>query len=490
MRSVFTKEFLQDSYAGYQENKLRNRKQGANEPASEYYYEVMNLCQLMDPNLTEAAKIHHLYQGLKRTLVEKIWVLQPKICAEFLATIRCHTEAADVAQNQGWAIHTLATDKEEARVAAIGREQQSNKTEEEPSLKQLLEVVQQLQGEIIAMKKRPPRRDRPDNKGPQYSTQSNQTTAPQRTADGRPICFYCKDDGHIKRYCPKKKIDDETQSNTQRNTTVALMSTDDDECDKEIPLLKIDVAQLLVENVTIGKDEAEREIEAVIDTGAAVSIVSPRIAADLALELKTWEGPSIVMVNGQRTPPLGRVELSLTIGTKSIKADLLVLEMRGIDVLLGNDVLRRFKTLEIEYGTGKPKMRFGELPVNLVLEDPRTGPTDKIIASKGIRIPARSMAAVEVVQNEAVRKSPDGRPWLIEPTRRTNPGPTPGRALLPGDRPTTLILMMNLENRPVFVHKGMVLGHRTEIETEGTEISEDDRPPTPRACMTTTEQTS
>nr|CAH0105932.1 unnamed protein product [Daphnia galeata] len=186
------------------------------------------------------------------------------------------------------------------------------------------------------------------------------------------------------------------------------------------------------------------------------------------------------MVNGQRTPPLGRVELSLTIGTKSIKADLLVLEMRGIDVLLGNDVLRRFKTIEIEYGMGKPKMRFGELPVSLVTEDPHTGPTDKIIASKGIRIPARSMAAVEVVQNEAVRKSPDGRPWLIELTRRTNPGPTTGRALLPGDRPTTLILMMNLENRPVFVHKGMVLGHRTEIETEGTEISEDDRPPTPR----------
>nr|CAH0112719.1 unnamed protein product [Daphnia galeata] len=120
--------------------------------------------------------------------------------------------------------------------------------------------------------------------------------------DGRPICFYCKEDGHIKRCCPKKKIDDETQSNTQRNTTVALMSTDDDECDKEIPLLKIDVAQLLVENVTIGKDGDEKEIEAVIDTGAAVSIVSPRIAVDLALELKTWGGPSIVMVNGQRTP--------------------------------------------------------------------------------------------------------------------------------------------------------------------------------------------
>jgi hypothetical protein len=122
MRSVFTKEFLQDSYAGYQENKLRNRKQGANEPAAEYYYEVMNLCRLMDPNMTEAAKIHHLYQGLKRTLVER-YGSSNRRPVQFLATIRRHTEAADIAQNQGWAVHTLAADKEEARVAAIGREQ-------------------------------------------------------------------------------------------------------------------------------------------------------------------------------------------------------------------------------------------------------------------------------------------------------------------------------------------------------------------------------
>ena len=121
MRSVFTtKKFLQDSFARYQESKLRNRKQGAKETAVEYYYEVMNLCRLMDPNMAEAAKIHHLYHGLKRTLVEKVWVLQPKT----------------------------------GGVAAIGRKQRSNKAEEEPLLKQLLEV-QQLQEEIIAMKKRP-----------------------------------------------------------------------------------------------------------------------------------------------------------------------------------------------------------------------------------------------------------------------------------------------------------------------------------------------
>nr|CAH0112718.1 unnamed protein product [Daphnia galeata] len=148
--------------------------------------------------------------------------------------------------------------------------------------------------------------------------------------------------------------------------------------------------------------------------------------------------------------------------------------MRGINVLLGNDVLRRFKTLEIEYG--KPKKRFGELPVSL-------GPSHRTDGQDHSKQRNQNPSEIDGSSGVTRRK-------LIEPTRRTNPGPTPGRALLPGDRPTTLILMMNLENRPVFVRKGMVLGHRTEIRTEGTEISKDDRPPTPRACMTTTEQTS
>jgi hypothetical protein len=156
MRSIFIREFLQDSYASYQESRLRKRKQGINEPAAEYYYEIINLCRLMDPNMSEEAKLHHLYEGLKPTLVEKIWVLQPKTCANFLAAVRRHTEAAELACNKGWAVHMLVEEKEkeeEARVAAVGRDQQTDRNNEDPTIKQLLEVVQQLQGEIISMKK-------------------------------------------------------------------------------------------------------------------------------------------------------------------------------------------------------------------------------------------------------------------------------------------------------------------------------------------------
>ncbi|KAK4006675.1 hypothetical protein OUZ56_011833 [Daphnia magna] len=124
-----------------------------------------------------------------------------------------------------------------------------------------------------------------------------------------------------------------------------MISTSDEEDDKEIPLLQIDAGQLLTEELTIGTNDTTKKTKAVIDTGAAVSIISPKLTAEMALELQTWGGPQIVM------------------------AKVLALEVRGINLLLRNDVLGRFKKLEIVYGTGKPKMRFGELPVRMAIED-------------------------------------------------------------------------------------------------------------------------
>ncbi|KZS10222.1 Uncharacterized protein APZ42_025362 [Daphnia magna] len=160
------------------------------------------------------------------------------------------------------------------------------------------------------------------------------------------------------------------------------------------------------------------------------------------------------MVNGQRTPPLGRVELTITIGTTIVQAKVLVLEMRAINLLLGNDVLRRFKKLEIEYGKGKPKIRFSHLPVRMAIEDQTPTPAAKIVAKSGERIPARSMAAVEIEQTEAKKPTLDGRPWMIQPATNRKPGPTPGRDLMPGDR-RTVVMMTNLENRTAYIHKKM-----------------------------------
>jgi hypothetical protein len=58
-------------------------------------------------------------------------------------------------------------------------------------------------------------------------------------------------------------------------------------------------------------------------------------------------GPSIVMVNKQKTPPMGKVSVEVKIGEAKVTAEILVLEMSGIELLLGNDVLKKCKRFEI-----------------------------------------------------------------------------------------------------------------------------------------------
>jgi hypothetical protein len=65
VRTVFLNELLKQGYPRHQASKLRNRRQGNNEPRVEYFYEVMNLCWLVDPQMAEAKKLEYSFDGLK-----------------------------------------------------------------------------------------------------------------------------------------------------------------------------------------------------------------------------------------------------------------------------------------------------------------------------------------------------------------------------------------------------------------------------------------
>ncbi|KAK4007249.1 hypothetical protein OUZ56_012409 [Daphnia magna] len=59
------------------------------------------------------------------------------------------------------------------------------------------------------------------------------------------------------------------------------------------------------------------------------------------------------MVNGQRTSPLERVEVAVEIADITVVVMVLVLLMRGIKLLLGNDVLRQYCTWTWRVDIGK-----------------------------------------------------------------------------------------------------------------------------------------
>lgn len=70
MRTVFMNEFVQGGPARYQEVTLRKRKQGIKR-SGVYYYEFMNLSRLVNPAMTEEAKMEYLFKGLRHILVGK-----------------------------------------------------------------------------------------------------------------------------------------------------------------------------------------------------------------------------------------------------------------------------------------------------------------------------------------------------------------------------------------------------------------------------------
>ena len=84
LKELFLKQFTPIGYERYFEHKLRNRRQSPDENLTEYFYDVLNICRLVDKNMAEKMKVHHLLKGLRPNLREKLWPLRPKKCSDFL----------------------------------------------------------------------------------------------------------------------------------------------------------------------------------------------------------------------------------------------------------------------------------------------------------------------------------------------------------------------------------------------------------------------
>ncbi|KAK4006355.1 hypothetical protein OUZ56_011509 [Daphnia magna] len=76
----------------------------------------------VDPNMSEATKLAHLWRGLKPSLLEKLWSLKPNSCDEFLQEIKRYQEMTSRARHEEWAMGAVVKQTPTAGISVDGKE--------------------------------------------------------------------------------------------------------------------------------------------------------------------------------------------------------------------------------------------------------------------------------------------------------------------------------------------------------------------------------
>ncbi|KAK4045753.1 hypothetical protein OUZ56_033664 [Daphnia magna] len=256
----------------------------------------------VDPHMAEATKLAHLWQGLRPSVLEKLWSLKPTNCNEFLQEVKCFQEMTDRGKQDEWAMGVMGREE---------RTQQSPAGQQDASVATRLEKIKKMFEELM-------QKGDNFNQGRNINRGRDPKATPNWTPDGKPICFRCRQPGHLKQNCQIPMENRQGNGNggnhratgdTQR-TKPTFLGLLKEESGLSFPLLRSDVTKLVVQDVMCNG----RKIPAVIDTGTAVSVCSPGVATLLRLEIKPWLANRLVSINSQKIRPGGAVELEISDG--------------------------------------------------------------------------------------------------------------------------------------------------------------------------------
>ena len=217
------------------------------------------------------------------------------------------------------------------------------------------------------------------------------------------------------------------------------------------------------------------EVNAVVDTGAGISVISPALRDRLQLQSSKWEGRFLLLANGQKAHPETCVDLPMLVDGRSIVVQPVVMEINGYDLLLGNDALRQLRRIQIDYRTDEPQMHLGKDDLDVV-ETPLEL-EGKIRNRKSRCIPAYSMmsVAVDISTNWASNNR------LLEPSAKVmlDKGLSFGRLLIPAEScssDTINVPLVNFSNKKQWIPKGIVLGTVVAVTTPVVHVDNEAHP--------------
>ncbi|UYV71114.1 hypothetical protein LAZ67_8001791, partial [Cordylochernes scorpioides] len=316
-----------------------NRMQHWNEPEISFAEDILVLCNKVDPAMEEETKIEHVIGGLKKEYSFALYLNPPKttddllvVCKKMDSFEKKYRERVEKSRNlyngprysrpqqQSRYVPPTAARNYQATSRPQAPASNNYKNDSPPTPRQYRNNFPQPSI---------PRRPYNPNFVPKPNLQRNtynksQEVSKNRTEDGRPICFKCNKPGHVARYCRVKfiRILEEDPTDTQEKAEEKCQMNEISE--KSGPRLYADIGTF----------------EALVDTGADLSVVDLRTALDtghgISKLAKICAGP-----DGKKLDMVGSIFLNIKIDDETLSHNFVILKTHLRTLILGRDFLKK-----------------------------------------------------------------------------------------------------------------------------------------------------
>jgi len=317
--------FIPAGHDSYLRTALQQRVQGPDEDVFNYIVAKRMLCYRLNKNMEAEEVLHHIYQGLDPDVRKIIYAFSPHNVDEVLR---------------------LAKNIE--RGNTVGASNNINVIERDRLKDALVDSVMGKIAKKLVIEAKSPnganaRRFTSGNSlhsRVRSGTGSAKEASESRTAQGLPRCFICNRGGHTAKFCvyssgTKSKIKTKPkQIETQINIMHRMPS---------ISVKQIGVPTLSVENELLYLEISlnDEPINAVIDTGSNVSIMSEELARKLEVPILPFEGLPVRTATGEAVKAFGECELPLSFQNSNRKStmriDVIVVKDFKFPLVLGNN---------------------------------------------------------------------------------------------------------------------------------------------------------
>ncbi|UYV64119.1 hypothetical protein LAZ67_2006616, partial [Cordylochernes scorpioides] len=421
-----------------------NRMQHWNEPAIRFAEDILVLCNKVDPAMVEETKIEHVIGGLKKEYSFALYLNPPKTTDDLLVVCKKmdyfekkYRERVEKSRNlydgprysrpQQQSRYVPPTAARNYQTTSRPQAPVSNnyKNDSPPTPRQYRNNFLQPST---------PRRPYNPNFVPKPNLQRNtynksQEVSKNRTEDGRPICFKCNKPGHVARYCRVKfiRILEEDPADTQEKVEEKCQMNEISE--KSGPRLYADIGTF----------------EALVDTGADLSVVDLRTALDtghgISKLAKICAGP-----DGKKLDMVGSIFLNIKIDDETLSHNFVVLKTHLRTLILGRDFLKKMNAkIDCKQETIKYDLTNNHDEINFEML--------KIKSAKDSIVPECSMKLIN-----ALVETEDGE-YIIEESSKmfqTN-GLRLARSLINVINRETYIWITNPYPRPLKIMKNQTL---------------------------------